>query len=169
MTTQNLPKATLLSPKSVTILVTILSMPFLSFYWLALIHFVPDTAASNNPNWIIPLTIVLYLPFAFFAYILFANSYIYIFTSLASITVAIVGLKWGYFNKFLRIWLVLMICATVVFPFVYRYQPALIAAPGYKMQLVTNPGFFGGIAKASQNLTPCFCAKYPLIYSGSAK
>ncbi len=105
--------------KTLAVLATILSIPFLSFYWLVLARFIPDTIISHKPNWLTPLSLVFYLPFAFVAYTLFANLnlYVYLFTTIASITAAIVGLKWGRFNKFLRLWLVLIIWAIVAFPF----------------------------------------------------
>lgn len=163
MTIRSLPKPSFLSSKSLAVLATILSVPFLSFYWMALARFIPDAIAGDNPNWLTPLSIVLYLPFAFIAYILFGNLYAYTLTTIAGITAAIAGLIWERPNRLLRVWLLLIIFAIVAFPFIYRYQPALSAAPGYRMQIVTVPGFFGGIIKASQNLmeqTPC---KYELL------
>ncbi|MBN1486893.1 MAG: hypothetical protein JW981_04575, partial [Anaerolineae bacterium] len=135
-----------------------LSIPFLSFYWMSLSHLIPDAMMVRSPDWLTPLSITLYLPFAFFASILFGNLYTYILATLASVTVAIIGLVKMRPSKLPRIWLLLVICITIAFPFFLRYQPALVAAPEYKMQLVTNPGFLGGTIKASQNLverTPC--------------
>lgn len=125
---------------------------------MALGRFIPDAIVAHSPDWLTPLSIVLYLPFAFFAYTIFGNLYAYILATIASITVVITELIWGRPNKLLRVWLLMVICGTIAFPLIFRYQPALVAAPGYRMQIVTDPGFFGGIIKASQNLveqTPC--------------
>jgi hypothetical protein len=145
------------------ILVTVLSIPFLSFYWLALARVILDAAINNGANWITPLSVVLYFPFAFFAYIFFASTYSFITVTVVTIAAATVGLKWGHFNQFSRVWLMLIICAVVTFPFVYRYQPALTATPGNEMQLVTDPGLLGGIVKASQNLTEQTPCTYKLL------
>ena len=158
MTTQGLPKLSFLSAKSVAVLATILGVPFLSFYWMALARFVPDTILGGNSGWLMPLSLVLYVPFAFFAYILFGNLYAYILVTIVGITAAITGLIQGRQHRLLAVWLLALIFAIVAFPFVYRYRPALVAATGYRMQLVTDPGFWGGIVRASQNLieqTPC--------------
>ena len=73
------------------------------------------------------------------------------------------GLVKGQPSKFVRVWLLLLLCATIAFPLFFHYQPALVAAPDYRMQWVTNPGFLGGVIKAAQNSvdkTPC---KYELL------
>lgn len=163
MTVRNLPKLPFLSPKHLAVMATILGVPFLAFYWTALGRFILDAIAGDNPNWLMPLSIALYLPFAFVAYILFGNLYAYIVTTIAGSIAAIAGLMWGRFNKLLRVWLLLIICAIVAFPLVYRYHPALVAAPGHRMELVTTPGFFGGIVKASRNLTEQTPCEYELL------
>lgn len=163
MTVRSLSKLPFLSPKRLTVIATILSIPFLAFYWMSLGRFIPDVIASDNPNWLTPLSIALYLPFAFVAYAIFGNVYAYIVTTIAGIVVAVAGLIWGQFNKLVSTWLLLIICAIVSFPLVYHYHPALVAAPGYRMDLVTAPGFFGGIVKASQNLTEQIPCEYELL------
>jgi hypothetical protein len=158
MTTRSLLKLPVLSSKALTIIATILSIPFLSFYWMALSAFIPGVMVARSRDWLTPLSIVFYLPFAFFAYTIFGNLYAYALATLASVTAVATGLIKGQSNKLLRVWLLLVMFATIAFPLFFRYQPALVAAPGGRMQWVTNPGFFGGIIKASQNLverTPC--------------
>ena len=158
MTTRSLLKPSGLSSKSLAIIATVLSIPFLSFYWMALSRLVPDAMMAQSPGWLMPLSIALYLPFAFFAYTLFGNLYAYILATIASVTAVVTALVKGRPSKLLRVWLLLVTCAITAFPLFFRYQPALVAGPGYRMQLVTNPGFLGGIIKASQNLveqTPC--------------
>jgi hypothetical protein len=144
--------------RSLAILATILGLPFLAFYWMALGSFIPDAVAGGSPNWLTHLSIALYLPFAFFAYTIFGNLYAYILATVAGIATAIAGLIWGRPNRILRVWLLMVVFAIIFFPVFYRYRPALVAAPGYRLLLVTDPGLFGGIIKSSQNLleqTPC--------------
>lgn len=157
VTTRSLSKPSL-PLKSLAILATILSLPFLAFYWMALGSFIPDAVASRSPGWLTPLSLVLYLPCAFVAYTLFGNLYVYILATIGGIAAAIAGLIWGRPNRLLRVWLLMVVFAIIAFPFFYRYQPALVAAPGYRMQMVTDPGLFGGIIKTSHNVveqTPC--------------
>jgi len=45
-------------------------------------------------------------------------------------------------RRWLRILLVAGLLAMIAFPFVYRYQPAVLAAPGYELILVTAPDTF---------------------------
>ena len=163
MAAQNLIKSSFTNSTGIALLATVLSIPFLSFYWLALVLIIPDTAINNGPNWLTSLSIVFYLPSAFFAYILFGNAYSFTIITVVTIVVATVGLKWGHFNRWLRVWLMLIVCAVVAFPFIYRYQPALTAAPENEMQLVTEPGLLGGIVKASQNLTEQTPCNYELL------
>ncbi len=163
MTVRSLSKLPFLSPKLLTLIATILGIPFLAFYWMSLGRLVPDVIIGDNPNWLTPLSIALYLPFAFVAYAIFGNVYAYIVTTIAGIIVAIPGLIWVQFNRLVSVWLLLIICAIVAFPLVYHYHPALVAAPGYRMNLVTMPGFFGGIVKESQNLTDQIACEYELL------
>lgn len=158
MTTQSLLKLPVRSSKAFTLMATILSIPFLSFYWMALSGFIPDVMVARSPDWLTPLSIVLYVPFAFFAYTIFGNVYAYTLATLASLTAVVTGLMKERSNKLLRVWFLLVMFATIAFPLFFRYKPALVAAPGVRMQWVTNPGFLGGIIKASQNTverTPC--------------
>ena len=163
MMIRNLSKLSFLSSKRLTVIATILGIPFLAFYWLSLSYFIPDTMVGNGSDWLTPLSIALYLPFAFFAYVIFGNLYAYIVTTIAGIVVAVAGLLRGGCNKLARVWLLLIICAIVVFPLVYEYHPALVAAPGYRMNLVTSPGFLGGIVKMSQNMTEQTPCEYELL------
>ncbi len=76
MTTQSLIKPSVPSSRFLSIVATLLSIPFLSFYWMALSHFIPDAMMAQRPDWMTPLSVVLYLPFAFFTYLLFGNPYV---------------------------------------------------------------------------------------------
>ena len=159
MTTRSLSNFSPRLARAVAVLTILLSIPFLSFYWMTSAQLIPDAVmASSNHIWLTSLSIALYLPFSVAACFVFGNLCAYILVSIAGISIACVGLIWGRPNWLLRIWLLLVILTIVIFPFVLRYRPALTSAPGYEMQVVTDPGFFGGIVKASQNLvehTPC--------------
>ncbi len=142
---------------------TVLSLPFLAFYWMALAALIPDGVVGGNAGWLTPLSMMLYLPFMLAAYTVFGNIYLYAGMSVAGVTTAVIGLWRGDFSKPTRAWLLLLICAIVAFPFVYRYQPALTAISGYKMALVTETSLLGGIVKASQNVTEQTPCTYELL------
>lgn len=157
MTTQSLRKPLGVPSWVIVLIATLLSIPFLSFYWLASGRLIP-----NRPDWLVlllmPLSFVQYASFAFFAMTLFGNLSTYLLATLASVAVTGVGLAKGRPGKLLGAWLVLLLVATLAFPLVCRYQPALWAAPGYQSEWVTNPGFLGGVVKAAQNIVeqrPC--------------
>ncbi|MCA9994278.1 MAG: hypothetical protein KDE56_00940 [Anaerolineales bacterium] len=61
------------------------------------------------------------------------------------------------------LWLLLALCALLTFSFLFAYRPALAAAPGYRMQLVTAPGFLGGFAKTFQNVLEMQPCAYELL------
>jgi hypothetical protein len=158
VTSRHFPQLLPFSSKSILLIATIISIPFLAFYWLSLGYFIPDTLISSQSNAMNALSIILYLPFAFFAYTLFSNFYVYLLVSIASLSLIIIGMIKARSNKLFLAWAILLIGSIIAFPFIFRYQPALEAAPGYNMQLVTDPGFGKGVAKASQSLveiTPC--------------
>ncbi len=152
-----------LSPRLFLITTTILSIPFLAFYWMALAAFIPKGGMDSDAGWLTPLSMMLYLPFMLASYIVFGNTYLYVGMSVAGVTTAVIGLWRRKFSKPARAWLLLLICAIVAFPFIYRYQPALTAVSSYKMTLVTETSFLGGIIKASQNATEQTPCTYELL------
>lgn len=158
MTNRHFPQLLPFSSKSILLIATIVSIPFLAFYWLSLGYFIPDTLISSQSNAMNALSIILYLPFAFFAYTLFSNFYGYLLVSIASLSLIIIGMIKARSNKLFLIWGIILVASIIAFPLIFRYHPALEAAPGYNMQLVTDPGFGKGVVKASQSLveiTPC--------------
>ena len=157
MTTQSVPKSSVL-PKSLTIIATILSIPFLTFYWMQLRWAIPQAIEAEYPSWLSPLSGILGFPFWVFAGTVFGNPYTHILATLASLTAVVAALVKGRPRRLLRVWLVLLMCAIIAFPFLLRYRPSLVAASGYRMQWVTDPGFLGGVVKTSQDYvekTPC--------------
>jgi len=159
MTTQSSPRPSFLSPKGLAVVATLLAIPFLSFYWMALSLFIPGVISAAGLHWLTPLSAVPYMPFAFFAYTLFGHVPGYVLCTAACVTIALAGLKrCSRASWRLRVWLLLILCGVVAFPALFHYHPALVAGPGYGLQLATDPGFPGGVIKASQNFverTPC--------------
>ena len=54
--------------------------------------------------------------------------------------------------------LIIMVLAILAFPWLHRYQPAVVAAPGYEMQVPTQPGLLGSVTKSAQaaaEIRPC--------------
>ncbi|MCZ7667834.1 MAG: hypothetical protein M5U34_11770 [Chloroflexi bacterium] len=67
--------------------------------------------------------------------------------SIASLSLVIIGMIKARSNKLFLAWGIILIGSIIAFPFIFRYQLGLGAAPGYKMQLVTDPGFGKGSLK----------------------
>jgi len=156
MTTRSTSRPSPLSPKVLTIIATVLSIPFLSFYWMSFGRLIPSATTNRGLGRLTMMT--LYVPFAAFAQILFNDLMRYALISGLSIITIGLGLIIGRGKRRLRVWLLVILCAVIAFPLLFRYRPALAAAPGYTMDLVTDPGLFDGMVKASQNVleqTPC--------------
>lgn len=82
----------------------------------------------------------------------------YLLVSLAGIVLTLAALVWARPGRRTRVLLFLVLLAILIFPWFYRYQPAVVAAPGYAMHVPTHPGRLGSVAKhaqASTEITPC--------------
>ncbi len=145
-----------LSAKTLAFVATLLSLPFLAVYWASagcLIAIATNGAVGQSPI----LSFVLFTPL-FLAASFFRTVWGYVLTTIPGLLAAIAGLIAGRTSALLRVWLLVLVLAIAAFPFVFRYQPALTAAPGYQMQWVTAPGFPERIVRAAQNIleeTPC--------------
>jgi hypothetical protein len=168
VTTRSLLKSSVPSSKVLAVVATILSIPFLTFYWMSLIRLEPyvigtEFTYSTYPKWLPILYSVLYLPFVFFVYTVFGNLYTYILATLASLAAVFMALARGWSHRVFRVWLLLVMSAIVAFPFLLRYQPSLVASSGYRMQWVTDPGFLGGVVKTSQDFVEKKPCEYELL------
>ncbi len=87
----------------------------------------------------------------------------YLAFSLFGIGLVIAALLWARPRWLVRLLLVLTLLALVAVPWIYRYRPALVAAPGLAMREPTDPGWLGGVVKQAQagaEITPC---RYELL------
>jgi len=82
--------------------------------------------------------------------VFFSHVSTYVLVSAIGLALGVAALVRGHPGWLGRLWALILVLAVVAFPWIYRYQPALGAAPGYEMQIVTQPGFFGGVVKMSQ-------------------
>ncbi len=147
-------------------LATICSLPFWSFYvgmaglyLLATLHHL----ISNDRETMLSMWLLwpLLLPID----TIFSQASTYLLLSGVGLLFAICGFFWHDSSRRAKGWSVLMGLTIVMFPFVLRYQPALTAAPGYHLDLVTEPGFFGGTVKAAQSIAELEpCAYTPLFW-----
>jgi hypothetical protein len=83
---------------------------------------------------------------------------IYLMVSLLGIAAALAAWFWSRPNRVLRGLLLLSLLAILAFPWLFRYQPALVAAPGHTMRLPTQPGWLDGVVKSNQisaEIRPC--------------
>lgn len=126
---------------------------FAPFYILMAIHPFLPTSFRVVPAWY--QSIVL---FQLLRALLFSHLALYLSISLFGIGAGIAALIWARLHWIVRGLLVLALLAIVAFPWVYRYQPALVAAPGHAMRVPTQPGWLDGVVKANQSaaeIRPC--------------
>jgi hypothetical protein len=105
------------------------------------------------PAWLEAVTL-----FDFVCNLLFSHLASYLAFSLLGIEIALAALLWARPHWLVRILLALTLLAIAAFPWVYRYQPALVAAPGLAMREPTDPGWLGGVVKRAQagaEIRPC--------------
>jgi hypothetical protein len=109
------------------------------------------------------LSIVFYVPYFLTSAIFFSSAAGYLLVSALALIVALGALIWGRSGHWGRLWMMVLLLAVLVFPWLYRYRPALAAAPGYEMQVLTQPGPLDGIVKTAQiTLEVCPC-RYELL------
>lgn len=109
------------------------------------------------------LSTLLFMPFYFVSMVFFGNASIYLLVSAAVLVLGITALIWGHPRRSARISLLTTILAAIAFPLLYHYTPPLAAAPGYSMQVVTQPIFLNSIVKMSQVVTEKRPCEYTLL------
>jgi len=57
----------------------------------------------------------------------------------------------------------LAVAGIVAFPRLFRYQPAVVAAPGVVLHVATQPGWLGGLKKMEQDLADQIPSTYTLL------
>jgi hypothetical protein len=93
-----------------------------------------------------------------FLVILFSEVWSYVLISVAVGGLVLMALRWGQSGRVTRGVLVLTLLAILVFPWFFRYEPAVAAAPGYTLRWPTEPTLLAGVAKRAQIVTeqrPC--------------
>jgi hypothetical protein len=82
----------------------------------------------------------------------------YLFASAIGIGLTLAALGWGRPGRIGRILLALTLAAILAFPWFFNYQPAVSAAPGLGMHVLTQPALLEGVVKRSQSsleMRPC--------------
>ncbi len=126
---------------------------FAPFYVLLAIHPFLPTSFRVVPYWY-----QFIMLFQFLHALLFSLAATYFLISLLGIGAALVALLWARPHWIVRVLLILTLLAILAFPWVYRYQPALVAAPGYAMRVPTQPSLLDGVVKSNQaaaEIRPC--------------
>ncbi len=131
---------------------------FVPFYTLLAIHPFLPTSFRVVPAWYASL-----MSSHFLRALLFSDLATYLLISLLGIGASIAALIWTRPHWIVRALLVLMLLAIVAFPWVYRYQPALVAAPGYAMRVPTQPGLLDGVVKLNQSIAEIRPCTYTLL------
>ena len=78
--------------------------------------------------------------------------------SVVVIGLIVAALRWGQPGRITRVLLILTLLAILGFPWFFRYEPAVSAAPGYVLRWPTQPGLLEGVAKRARITTeqrPC--------------
>jgi len=91
---------------------------------------------------------------------LFTDPVRYVTISVAGLALTVAAFLWArpVTHSASRLALGLGLLSILVFPWFYRYQPAVEAAPGHTMQVLTRPGLLEGVAKRAQvslEIRPC--------------
>lgn len=90
---------------------------------------------------------------------LFTDSARYVTISLAGLALIVAAFLWARpRHSATRLALGLGLLSILAFPWFYRYQLAVEAAPGHTMQVLTQPGLLEGVAKRAQvslEIRPC--------------
>jgi hypothetical protein len=108
----------------------------------------PFTPVMDSPNFLYALSGLLS-----FLVILFSEVWSYVLISVAVGGLVLMALRWGQSGRVTRGVLVLTLLAILVFPWFFRYEPAVAAAPGYTLRWPTEPTLLAGVAKRAQIVT----------------
>jgi hypothetical protein len=144
-----------ISPRWLTaIALTVGGLLFVMPYVLRVIFAVLSvTPIMDSPNFLSALS----GPLSFLV-ILFSEVWGYVLISVAVSGLVLTALRWGRPGRVTRGLLVLTLLAILGFPWFFRYEPAVAAAPGYTLRWPTEPALLAGVAKRAQIVTeqrPC--------------
>jgi hypothetical protein len=76
---------------------------------------------------------------------------------------ALAALLVGHPGRALRSAAALILVAVVALPWHYGYRPAVVAAPGHELHLLTQPGLVEGVAKQAQAFAEVHPCRYTLL------
>jgi hypothetical protein len=108
---------------------------FLPYYLLLGLQLVMP--AGTIPKLWEPVLILLWL--LCISWFFFSKIIVYVLISLIAVTSGLAAFMWGHKGLPLRILSLLGALSVIALPWLFPYQPALNAAPGYMMQSVTQP------------------------------
>ncbi|MCL5952426.1 MAG: hypothetical protein M1132_12030 [Chloroflexi bacterium] len=151
----------ILSPRVWLVVVALLvaGLVFAPLYLaMAIYPWLPHSFSGPPPMWYSALGLL-----NFGRDLLFSDLARYLVVSLLGIGTAAVALLWARPYRIVQALLVLALLAILVFPWIYEYQPGLVAAPGYAMRVPTHPGFMGGVVKRAQDGAEQVPCKYELL------
>ncbi len=131
---------------------------FVPFYLMMAIQPLLPTSFRVVPAWYEFLVL-----FHVLRALLFSNLTLYLAISLIGIGAGLVALVWGRPRWLVRALLVLLLLAIIAFPWVFRYQPVLVAASGYAMRVPTQPGLLDGVVKLNQSIAEIQPCAYTLL------
>ncbi len=95
--------------------------------------------------------------------LLFQDLERYGLTSAIGIGLTIGALVWARPGRIGCFLLALTLAAILAFPWFFNYQPAVVAAPGRTMHVLTQPGLLEGVAKRSQSIVEVRPCTYTLL------
>ena len=125
-------------------------MPYILRVLFAVLQFTP---VMDFPHFLYEL-----LGLFSFLVILFSEVWGYVLISVVVISLVLTALRWGQPGHVTRSLLVLTLLAILVFPWLFHYDAAVVAAPDYVMRWPTEPTILEGVVKRAQIVTeqrPC--------------
>ncbi len=105
---------------------------------------------------------VLFL-YTFASALSFSRFEIYVLVSLLGVVAVVAAWQWSRPNRIVRGLFLVSLLSILAFPWLFRYQPALVAAPGYAMRLPTQPGWLDGVVKSHQAVAEVQPCAYTLL------
>ncbi len=103
----------------------------------------------------------------FFHNLFFAQPGRYLFASLLAMGLVLAVVFLARPGRPMRVLLALSLMVVIAVPWVYSYQPAVSAAPGYRMLSATQPGLIEGVTKHAQQFAEVRPCDYSLLGWGA--
>lgn len=133
----------------------------LSWIFFAPLFIYLTVTIFNHFNMEMPMLMGVFFVFmpAFYTFYAFSYLPIYYAFTILGFSVILIALIWGKPSRISKITLLIGFLSIVLYPFVFSYQTAVVAADGYTLFTPTEPNMMTGLAKSAAVVAerrPCF-------------